>query len=285
MSAFAADWLGLREPFDAAARSAALAAGFAAALPPAPRVIDLGSGTGSNLRYLAPRLGGPQAWLLTDHDGALLDAVPPTTRRFATARGWTLREGCGALRLDAPSGPVRVRRHRLDLARELNAVPFDEADAVTGSALLDLTSAAWLDALAARCAAARLPVLFALTYDGPVAWRPAADGDARVKAAFDAHQAGDKGFGPALGRDAALYLAGALQAAGFAVRLDRSDWRIGSGDPAMLLAMVEGVALAAREAMEPDAVDAWAARRRAEAERGGLELRVGHVDLLALPPG
>ncbi len=165
-------------------------------------------------------------------------------------------------------------------------LPLNAADAATGSALLDLTSAAWLDALAAVCSAARLPVLFALTYDGRIAWHPPDESDTQVKAAFDAHQRSDKGFGPALGPDAAPYFAEILRADGFDVRLERSDWRVGPDDRAMLLAMIDGVAGAARKA-EPDAaggVHSWAARRRAAAEQGRLGLMVGHLDLLALPP-
>jgi hypothetical protein len=291
--AFAADWLALREPYDAAARSPALTAAFAAALPPAPRLIDLGGGTGSNLRHLAPRLRRPQEWLLTDRDDALLrDALPPAMSAFARSHGWsTAVDDGGALTLDLPHGPVRLRTRRVDLSRDLASVLLDgAADAVTTSALLDLTSAAWLRELAVWCAAARLPLLAALTYDGVLAFHPADDGgddrDRWIERRFNAHQRRDKGFGPALGPEAALHLALVLRALGFEIRLDRSDWRLGPDDRAMLLATLDGIADAAREAgpEAADAVDAWAAHRRAAAERGTLSLRVGHLDLLALPP-
>ena len=44
---FAADWLALREPFDHAARSVALARRLADRLPRRPKLVDLGGGTGS----------------------------------------------------------------------------------------------------------------------------------------------------------------------------------------------------------------------------------------------
>ncbi len=52
--AFDAAWLALREPFDAAARSRALAEALIAHLPARPRLLDLGCGTGSLFRWLAP---------------------------------------------------------------------------------------------------------------------------------------------------------------------------------------------------------------------------------------
>src|SRR5438045_3051507 len=51
-------WLTLREPFDAAARSEVLARSVAAMVPAdrPVRIVDLGTGSGSNIRYLAPFL-------------------------------------------------------------------------------------------------------------------------------------------------------------------------------------------------------------------------------------
>ncbi len=69
------DWLALREPVDHRSRAADLVAPLAEwwGSRPVQRVLDLGSGTGSNLRYLAPRLAGEQEWTLVDRDAALLD--------------------------------------------------------------------------------------------------------------------------------------------------------------------------------------------------------------------
>jgi len=75
MSGFSADWLALREPYDARARNrdvldsvatAAVAAGDAVA------VVDLACGTGSTLRAIAPRLPPRQDWRLVDNDLSLL---------------------------------------------------------------------------------------------------------------------------------------------------------------------------------------------------------------------
>src|SRR5580693_3855877 len=70
-------WLALREPADILARSAALTEAIAARLPPGRplRILDLGSGTGSNVRYLSSRLPVPQQWLVVDRDPDLLAEV------------------------------------------------------------------------------------------------------------------------------------------------------------------------------------------------------------------
>ena len=53
-------WLGLREPADAAARSEVLTRAIAGSIGGGDPVylLDLATGTGSNIRYLADRLPG-----------------------------------------------------------------------------------------------------------------------------------------------------------------------------------------------------------------------------------
>jgi SAM-dependent methyltransferase len=256
VSRFVHDWLVLREPYDRAARSAELADRFAEALGPAPRVVDLGCGAGANLRYLGPRLAPGQHWRCFDRDLDLLAEAGATDWR-------------GSARFEC-----------CDLAEGLESLVVD-GTGVTASALLDLTSAAWLDRLARHCR--RTPLLIALSFDGRLAWRPALAEDDLVCARFIAHQRTDKGFGPALGPEAAGHLAGLLQAQGHLVTTATSDWQLGPADRPMLEAMLDGVLGAAGAIEEDRRLAQWAGVRRAQLARNELDLAVGHLDLLALP--
>ncbi len=252
---FSSDWLALREPADLAARDGALleAAGLEArraAGSEAPVIVDLGCGTGSTVRAFGGRLPGAQ-WRLVDGDAGLL--------REAVAR-------CGGT------------AHLGDLAR-LEDVPLEGAHLVTASALLDLMPGAWIEALAERLAAIGVGLYAALNYDGVMRWRPPLPQDAEVTAAFNAHQRGDKGMGPALGPDAARRMAEALSARGFSVRVASSPWQLGPDAAALHGELCAGIAGAAAEMGCAVAPEWLAARGRfAEAE-------IGHLDLLALPPG
>ncbi len=130
------EWLSLREPADAAARSAELAERLGRHLAAAGRLVihDLGGGSGAMGRWLAPRLPGPQHWVVHDRDADLL--------KLAVA---------GAPGPAADGTAVTVEARRSDITR---LAPRDLAGAslVTASALLDLLTADELVRMLGACA-------------------------------------------------------------------------------------------------------------------------------------
>jgi len=301
MTGFNADWLTLREPFDAAARAVAwptLVPQVDAIRPPpttgapAPlRVLDLACGTGANLRALAPRLGGAQIWQLVDHDPALLAALPQAMVRWADQHGYRLdighRDGTG-LCAEGPGFIAELVTVCADLGGGLAGITIGLPQLVTASALLDLVSAHWLENLIRDACGAGAAVLCTLTVDGRTEWDPPDTADAAVHRLFALHQRRDKGFGPALGPSAGPHAGRCLTDAHYTVVRADSDWVIDAAGgrphaPAMLAAMIEGMAGAAIT-QQPEAFDtvrAWQARRMALISH--TRLRVGHQDLMAVP--
>ena len=97
-------WLRVREPADVAARSEALTRAIAdTTVPGEPlRLLDLGTGTGSNIRYLAERFRRPQRWLGIDRSVVLLAALPERITSWAAASGyetWTDDRHCSCAAL------------------------------------------------------------------------------------------------------------------------------------------------------------------------------------------
>ncbi len=260
MGDFNAEWLALREPIDAASRSTRLTRAVAAALPRyrSIDILDLGAGTGANVRFLAGKLPLPQRWLLIDRDQRLLNH----------ASAW-------------PSQCLDLRRAVLDAAL------FDGRALVTASALLDLVSDAWLQALVARCRETGAAVLFALTYDGRIDFAPAEPEDDAIRELVNQHQRTDKGFGPAAGPTAAARAGELLTAAGYHVEREASDWVLSPESSALQRQLIGGWAAAA-SAVSPDrsrVIADWSARRMAHVDAGRSQAIVGHKDLAAwLPP-
>lgn len=280
MTRFSAEWLAEREAVDRRARSAELVA----TLPKQfESIVDLGAGTGSNLRWLAPQFGSPQAWTLVDNDNKLLVAARKATRAWARSLDFIARGRGSRLSVAGPDFDCRIETLRLDLASGVGDLEFPAGCLVTASALLDLVSRPWLEQLIARIEQPRAAILWTLTYDGRVTIDPADDNDTAIVALLNRHQLTDKGFGPALGPDAWLVAQSLLEQAGFDVRAVDSSWQCGTDDKALLKTLIEGWASAAKE-IAPDQsrlIEKWCRQRLRQAARGELEVSVGHQDLAA----
>ncbi|WP_237216633.1 class I SAM-dependent methyltransferase [Falsiroseomonas oryziterrae] len=284
---FDGDWLDLREPFDAAARDAGLAARLAAALPARPRILDLGAGTGSLLRWLGHFMGRAQAWTLVDADAGLIERAFDTIAERAADVGWGVTfPGKRTLLVHSPHGAWRVEGLVADLREAPDNLPLHAVDAVVNTALCDLVSEAWVERMAAACAARRLPFYAALNVTGRERFWPPHPGDALVARGFARDQRRDKGFGGvALGAKAPATIGAAFAAQGYEVLRAPSDWVILRRDWRMALELAEGHAAAARaqERRLEGRIARWAVDRATQARDLRLSARVGHADLLCLP--
>lgn len=264
MGDFDVAWLALRETADRRARDRSLLAGLLSRLAARERVriVDLGCGTGAQMRFLAPRLAPAQNWLLVDRDPDLLGDLEP---RLV---------------------PLRALPHvvwsacRRDLATGIGDLS-GAADLVTASALLDLVSDAWLEQQCQRWSRFRPLLYFSLNFDGRLRWWPRDPDDAWMVARFNRHQRADKGLGPALGCDAVPALARRLASLGYQVRIARSPWRLARRDRALQRQVIEGCRAAVAEIGGARRAGSWARRRGERLDRGLSCLTVGHLDLLA----
>jgi hypothetical protein len=252
-------WLALREPADAAARSSELAERLRRHLTTAGRLVihDLGGGSGAMGRWLAPRLPGPQHWVLHDRDARLLglaEAAPPA------------------------SAAVTVETRRSDITR-LTHRDLAGASLITASALLDGLAAGELARMLRACTGR--PMLLGMTVVGRVALAPADPLDARIRAAFNAHQRRGRLLGP----DAVAAAVAELRGTGAEILVRPSPWRLDAAHADLAAEWFGGWVAAACE-QEPAlaaAAGAYRDRRLAQAAAGELAVTVDHADLLVLP--
>jgi hypothetical protein len=254
---FSSAWLALREPADAAARAAGLVDAVRATLRPRLVIRDLGCGTGSLGRWLAPLLPGPQHWILHDRDPLLLDQAAASL----------------------PAG-VTVETRPGDVTA-LTADDLAGTSLVACSALLDLFTAAEVEALADACAKARCAALFTLSVVGQVTFDPPDPCDGEVAEAFNDHQRRRVGERRLLGPDAGDAAAAAFAARGATVTVAPSPWRLGPEHAALTAEWLRGWLAAAADQRPDLGIGDYARERTAAADAGRLHATVGHVDLLA----
>ena len=263
------EWLALREPADAAARTRGLVEPLRRALPSTERLVihDLGSGTGAMGRWLAPLLPGPQHWVLHDRDADLLEVAVADVPGPA-ADGTT----------------VTVEAKQADITR-LGPGALAGATIITASALLDLLTETELSMLVAVCCGADCPTLLTLSVVGRVTLTPADPMDRRVAIAFDAHQRRTTERGRLLGPDAVGRAVAEFDQLGADVLVRPSPWRLGITEADLAAEWFTGWVGAAGEQCVNFAAetDGYRSRRLAQANAGQLSVTVHHADLLVLP--
>ncbi|OZB02812.1 MAG: hypothetical protein B7X58_16230, partial [Marinobacter sp. 34-60-7] len=188
-SQFSGDWLSLREGADHRARHpgltqalaewlAARCDGQAGVMAETPvHLADMGTGRGSNPVHLIRRLPVPQRWTLIEPDGRLA--------------------GVAKARIEAEHVPVTLIPRALT-ADNLDVLLPPDLDLITASALIDLVSRPWLEALARAVARRKAATLIVLSYAGEFRLTPEHPGDQRLAELVNAHQHSDKGSGAAL---------------------------------------------------------------------------------------
>jgi len=264
---YAPEWLELREPADAAARSHDLLDPLRIRLANLPgkagfAIHDLGCGTGSMGRWLAARLDGAQHWILHDRDPYLLHFAAVASPRSA-----------------ADGSRVSVETRRGDVAR-LTPDALAGAALVTASALLDVLTREEIETLADACTGAGCPALLTLSVAGRVELTPADPMDEEITEAFNAHQR----RGGLLGPDAITVACEAFSERGATVRDNPSPWRLGPEEATLTAQWLRGwVGAAVEERPELKArAERYLQDRLATCAAGELHVVVHHSDLLAL---
>jgi SAM-dependent methyltransferase len=276
VSEFSSEWLDLREPADARARSAEIANAVAArfALRDELHILDLGSGTGANLRATSSLLPKKQVWKLVDHDADALDAARKCLIGWADASEIDNE----TLRLEKDGRDLTVTFSIADLASETNRLLDAPWQLVTASAFFDLASQDYIRALSKAVAARKAVFYAALTYNGMRQWVPHRPADNQMTAAFHRHQMRDKGLGVAAGPMAVAHIADQFRLHGYTVLEGDSAWRLERSDRMLIEELVRGHAVAVSEigGVDDKTLLDWVKVARTGAF-------VGHTDTFAVP--
>ena len=269
MGRFSSDWLALREPADHASINAQVRRQLRTHFTDAKdiKIVDLGCGTGSNLRSLAADLPESQSWTLVDYDKQTLEIASKSATSLAST--------------SAPG--LSMQTHLTDLSHGGIADLIHDTDLVTAAAFFDLVSQTIIERMVDDVAAAGCVFSTTLIYDGIAAWLPQHPLDSQLRDAFNAHQRTDKGFGAAAGPDASDILAAAFKKHHYKVLRGASPWVLTSQFAELRGQTDAGWLAAAKETDDicKHDLEDWSRFREAQSSKVTI---VGHQDILALPP-
>jgi SAM-dependent methyltransferase len=292
MNSFTSEWLALREPVDHRSRNKKLLASvtnyldqIASIHASAIHIVDLGCGSGSNLRALAPAFHDVQEWTLVDSDPALLHAAQTELLEWCddsiVIQNDLHASGHGSLTqslvLIKNKKKINVNFQCADLSKDVHLPIMATADLVTAAAFFDLTSEIWLQQF---CATLRKPLYATLSYNGSENWHPEGPSDASVLKAFHLHQTTDKGFGAAVGPNAAKLLIKLLTDRAYRVFVADSPWVMDELDRPLIEQLASGTATAVKETalLPAETVDQWL-----QSKRNAIKCVIGHTDIFACP--
>ena len=263
MSGFSSEWLALREPIDHSARSEEIISALRHYFLNDWKLVitDIGSGTGSTIRALRPVMSQELTWHLIDYDDSLLTEA----KKHAE--------------------DDHIMFTKADLAQGLDAVFQPDPDLITTSAFLDLVSLNWLENFVDQITRRKIPFYAAITYDGRAHCTPKHEDDEQLLQAFNTHQRTDKGFGPAVGPDAADTAIKLFEQAGYTVCKAESDWKANSEHNEFQRQLLDGWRNAAIEIypQKQGVFDAWFSKRETLIAENQNAVLVGHKDFLAVP--
>ncbi len=285
-----AAWLESRYPYDAKARNKEIERIVRRDLAGRRllRIIDLGAGLGSNLRYYAGFFDCDQEWYCVEKDGLLCREFPVRVKKWATARGWSSLPTTGGIQLQKNGITISVHllsSSFLPFPADLGGVHLDLAVA---NAVFDLLSRRDFLRLARDLADRAIPLLATLNY-ASMRFAPSRSWDRRIVEFYDRHMTLPRPEGPPMGPGCVPAMEEILKTAGYRVLKGESPWLISRQDIPLLRLLLQYVEDSVRTFPNTSIGAAelrdWVARKGVEVRSGKVRLRIRHLDLYArFPP-
>ena len=137
-------------------------------------IIDLGCGTGSNFRYLNPKIVKKQSWKMVDISHLSLSYLKKNIKHSQKIQNITYK--------------------KIDIIKQIEKIDFKNFDIVTGSALLDIMPKEWFINFLNINKSTKI-IYFTINYDGNFKFYPKHKDDDNIVRLFNQDQMSDKGIG------------------------------------------------------------------------------------------
>ena len=282
-------WLAHRYACDAEARHPEIEHKFLAFFEQhqtALKVVDVGSGTGANVRYYFDHIPHAQEWTLIEQNGSLRDECRRSLAAFAKEQGYDWQERDDTFRLaDAQkTATIRLVPGRIEHIEQL--ADLSQTDVVTANAVFDLLSYEHFDTLVGTLARHNVCLLATLNYY-ETSFLPFSEEDYRFTRWYHLHMKRPQPTGIAMGPDCSEEMLDVLAEHHMMIEQEGSQWHLKQHATTMhhyLLHFIEhAVAELSLSTDEQHDFDAWLSHKKTLCRQRKLEIIVDHSDIFAYP--
>ena len=282
---FSKAWLTEREFFDNQSRSNLLIKEIKKDSRSINKIIDLGCGTGSFLRWcIAQKLSFSEAMLI-DFDRRLINSIGMLFRRFLKNKNYTIKKVNTREYLVTNLSSLEKSKILFLKKNIINSLDkIDRYDLVSLSALSDLLSKNIIRRLLSKTNRNKY-IYFSLCFNGKIRWSPVNEFDNYVINKFNKHQIQDKGFGIALGENSIRYIESIANKNSYVYTKKDSSWKInsfniqGKSFQEKYLKIIL-TALKNDDITDKDILKLWFSKRMQSIKHIKSKLIVGHNDIL-----
>ena len=250
------------------------------------KVVDVGSGTGANVRYYFDRIPHEQEWILIEQNEQLRDECCRSLVAFAQERGyhWQQQDGTFLLTDDQKTATVQLMSGRIEHIEQL--ADLARTDVVTANAVFDLLSFEQFDTLVGKLVQHEVCLLATLNYY-ETSFLPFSEEDHRFMRWYHMHMKRPQPTGIAMGPDCSEEMLDLLAQHHMMIEQEGSQWHLKKNATTMhhyLLHFIEhAVAELSLSADEQRDFDTWLTHRKSLCRQRQLEIIVDHSDIFAYP--
>jgi len=282
---FTSTWINLRESYDMLSRSNLLQNLYKNNKMNLKKVIDLGGGNGSFLRWCHYKNIIYDDFLIVDNDEALLKSFYPRTKSYLSTMSLSLiKDNMMSYRIQSlkknKDGFITLKKQDLyksiDIINDYNLVSF--------SAVSDLLSKKFIKCLFDKIDKGT-NLYFSICFDGRVKWKNKNKHDKYIVSMFNQHQKQEKTTGVALGLNSINFIKSLSKKNDYKIYIADSSWSVDSYDndsrifqKAYLNTIYKP--LKKFELIDQDILEDWLRSKQIDIESKNSNLVVGHKDIL-----
>jgi hypothetical protein len=282
---FTTTWINLRESYDMLSRSDLLQNLYKNNKMNLKKVIDLGGGNGSFLRWCHYKNIIYDDFLIIDNDEALLKSFYPRTKSYLSKMSLSLKKD------NMMSYRVQNTKKNKDSFITLKKQDFyksidiiNDYNLVSFSAVSDLLSKKFIKCLFDKVNKGT-NLYFSICFDGRVKWKNKNKHDKYIVSMFNQHQKQEKTTGVALGLDSINFIKNLSKKNDYKIYIADSSWSVDSQDndsrifqKAYLNTIYKP--LKKFELTDRDILEDWLRSKKNDIESKNSNLVVGHKDIL-----